>query len=1068
MNRFLLPLIWFVAAAIPAWAGVDVLGLRCEYATDPLGVDTPLPRLCWRLGSDERGQKQTAYRILVASSPDLLSKDAGDLWDSGKVASDQTLHIPYAGKPLQSSQQVFWKVRAWDVAGKESSWSKPAAWTMGILNDADWKAQWISAKTAVAAPVARALIGYHAAESARQDDPKWVQVDLGRDLPIDTIRLHPVRHEDKDGFGYPIRFKIEASAEAEFATPTSIVDRTAEDVPNPGYNAVSFDARATKARYVRITASKLAKPTRSYCFALAQLEVLSGGKNVALNARVSAKDTVEAFGWGKAGLTDGRGMVGADQPKGPVYETMLLRRPFAVKPGLKRAVAHVCGLGQYEMTINGTKAGEDLLSPGWTKYDKTCLYDTHDITPLLKEGPNAVGLFLGNGMYNVKGGRYTKFKGTFGPLKAIAELRLEYADGSAETVATGDGWKVAPGPITFSCIYGGEDYNARLDPRGWDKAGFDDYEWEAAIVVAGPGGRLRGLTGAAPPLRAIETIKVAKVTELRPGVAVYDLGQNAPIMPRLKVKGPAGSFVRIIPAELVNADGSVDRGSAGGGASYWQYKLLGIGSEQWFPKFFYHGCRYLQVELKPAIEGGELPTVESLEGVVVHTASRPVGEFACSNEMFTRIRTLIRWAQRANLVSVITDCPHRERLGWLEQYHLNGPALRYEFDLAQLYNKGMTDMADSQLENGLVPDIAPEYTVFGGGFRDSPEWGSAMVLVPWQQHEWTGDVELLRRHYDGMKRYVGYLGSKSKDGIVAHGLGDWYDIGPKPPGYSQLTPIALTATAFYYEDARIVAQAAKLLDKPDDARKYEDLAVRIRMAFNKAFYKPDTKQYATGSQCGNALALVMGLADSGQRPGVLDGIVQDVRKRGNGLTAGDVGYRYLLRALADGGRSDVIFDINSRDDKPGYGWQLKMDATSLTEAWDAGRGSSQNHFMLGQIMEWFYHDLAGIGCDPAGPGFKRIVIHPQPVGDVTWAKAKYDSIRGPIVSDWKLAGGRFTLDVSIPANTTATVWIPAKNSAAVTEGGKTLAETPAIKVLRMESGCVVMEIESGKYTFAAQ
>ena len=1062
MNRIIIPLL--LLTAIPASAGVEVLDLRCEYAADPLGVDVPQPRLYWRLDSDERGQKQTAYRILVASSAGQLAKDTGDLWDSGKVASDQTLHIPYAGKALQSSQQVFWKVRAWDAAGKETPWSKPATWTMGLLADADWKAQWISAKSAAAAtPVAKALVGYHAAESARQDDTKWVQVDLGRDLPIDTIRLHPVRHEDKDGFGYPVRFKLEVSPDADFTKAGTIVDRTAEDVPNPGYNAVSFDAKAAKARYVRVTATKLAKPTRSYCFALAQLEVLSGGTNVALNAKVSAKDTVEAYGWGKAALTDGRGMVGAELPKGPTYDTMLLRRSFTVKPGLKRAVAHVCGLGQYEMTVNGVNAGEDLLSPGWTKYDKTCLYDTHNITAMLKEGPNAVGLFLGNGMYNVKGGRYTKFKGTFGPLKAIAQLRLEYADGSVETIVTGDSWKVAPGPITFSCIYGGEDYNARLDPRGWDKPGFDDYEWEPAVTLDGPGGKLRGLTAAAPPLRAIETIKVVKVTELRPGVAVYDLGQNAPIMPRLKIKGPAGSFIRIIPAELINADGSVDRGSAGGGASYWQYKLLGIGSESWFPKFFYHGCRYLQVELNPATPGSDLPTVESLEGVVVHTASRPAGEFACSNEMFTRIRTLIRWAQRSNLVSVITDCPHRERLGWLEQYHLNGPALRYEFDLAQLFTKGMIDMADSQLENGLVPDIAPEYTVFSGGFRDSPEWGSAMVLVPWQQYEWTGDVELLRRHYDGMKRYVTYLGSKSKDGIVAHGLGDWYDIGPKPPGYSQLTPIPLTATAFYYEDARIVAATAKLLGKAEDAGKYDALAAQIRTAFDKAFYKPDTRQYATGSQCGNALALVLGLAEPDQRPGVLDGIVQDVRKRGNSLTAGDVGYRYLLRALADGGRSDVIFDINSRSDKPGYGYQLKLGATSLTEAWDARRNSSQNHFMLGQIMEWFYHDLAGI--QPSQPGFKHITIKPAIVGDLTWVEAHYDSPYGRIVSHWKREGYILTMEVTIPANTTATVYVPAKDTDGVTESGKSAAKVERMKFVCMENGAAVYAVGSGTYRF---
>ncbi len=1050
------------ALAVPAVGDLEVLDLRCEYAEDPLGVDRPNPRLCWRVAGHQRGQMQTAYRILVASSADRLAGDTGDLWDTGKVASDQTLHIAYAGKPLTSSQQAFWKVRVWDAAGKESAWSKPGVWTMGVLAESEWKAQWITARAATVPPApARTLIGYHAAESSRPDDVKWVRVDLGGEMLIDAIRLHPMRHQDKDGFGFPLRYKVEVAGDADFTKAITIADRTAEDVANPGYAAVGFDARAVRARYVRVTATRLARPTRSYCFALSQLEVLSGGRNVALNATVEAKDSVEAYGWGKAALTDGRGMVGAERAGERDYETMLLRRQFVVKPGFRRAVAHVCGLGQYEMTLNGARVGQDLLSPGWTKYDKTCLYDSHDITSLLREGPNAVGLFLGNGMYNVKGGRYAKFKGSFGPLKAIAQLRLEYADGSVEFVGTGEGWKVAPGPITFSCVYGGEDHNARLEQRGWDKPGFDDYEWEPAIATAGPGGRLCGLTAAAPPIRAIETVRVARVHELRPGVTVHDLGQNASFMPRLRVKGPPGSVVRIIPAELINADGSVDRGSAGGGACYWQYKLKGIGSEEWFPKFFYHGCRYMQVECKPAADGGELPLVELLEGVVVHSSASPVGEFACSNDMFTRVRTLVRWAQRSNLVSVITDCPHRERLGWLEQYHLNGPSLRYEFDLSRMFNKGMTDMADSQLENGLVPDIAPEYTVFQGGFRDSPEWGSAMVLVPWQQYEWTGDIELLRRHYDAMKRYVAYLGGKSKDDIVSHGLGDWYDIGPKPPGYSQLTPIALTATAFYYEDARILAATAKLLDKPDDAAKYDALASRIRAAFNKAFFKPETGQYASGSQCGNSLALVMGLADPDARPGVLEGIVRDVRQRGNGLTAGDVGYRYL----AGSGRSDVIFDINSRDDKPGYGWQLKMGATALTEAWDARRGSSHNHFMLGQIMEWFYHDLAGIGPDPAGPGFKRILIRPQPVGDVKWARARYDSIRGPITSDWKMDGASFTLSVDIPANTTATVWIPAKNSAAVTEADKSLAEHPEIKVLRMEAGSVVVEVGSGKYTF---
>ena len=529
-------------------------------------------------------------------------------------------------------------------------------------------------------------------------------------------------------------------------------------------------------------------------------------------------------------------------------QTLLLRREFDVKAGLKRAIAYICGLGQYEMYINGNKAGEDILSPGWSKYDKTCLYDTHDITPLLRQGRNAAGLLLGNGMYNVKGGRYTKFRGSFGPLKAICQIQLAYTDGSNQTICTDDHWCVKEGPITFSCVFGGEDYDARLEPPGWNQPEFNDAGWQHTRVVEGPGGKLKGLIAAAPPIQVFDVLKPSAVKKLRPGVTVYDLGQNTSIMPRLKLNGPAGSMVRIIPAELLKQDGSVDCNSCapGGGQAYWQYTLDGSGTQTWFPKFFYYGCRYLQVERMPAKSGGKLPVIKSLEGVVVHSNSEPVGEFACSNNLFNRIHSLVRWAQRSNMMSVMTDCPHREKLGWLEQYHLNGPSLRYEFDLARLFTKGMNDMADSQLDNGLVPDIAPEYVVFEGGFRDSPEWGSAFVFVPWQQYQWTGDLELLRRHYDDMKRYVAYLGSRADNHIVSHGLGDWYDIGPRPPGPAQLTPVALTATAFYYYDTYILAKMAALLDKTEDAGKYEALAAQIRKAFNQKFFNPETGQYATG------------------------------------------------------------------------------------------------------------------------------------------------------------------------------------------------------------------------------
>jgi alpha-L-rhamnosidase len=751
-------------------------------------------------------------------------------------------------------------------------------------------------------------------------------------------------------------------------------------------------------------------------------------------------------------------------------ETLLLRRVFMVKPRLRRALVNVCGLGQYELTLNGSKVSGDLLAPGWSKYDKTCLYDTYDVTAQLRAGLNAAGIFLGNGMYNVKEtGRYTKFANSFGPLKTIAQLQLEYPDGLTEIIATDDHWRVAPGPITFSSIYGGEDFDARLNPEGWDTPEFNDDSWNLAQVVDGPGGKLAGLSCAAPPLRAFEILKPVKSNSIGYNTTVYDFGQNAAIMLRLQVNGKRGDIVKIIPSELLNSNGSLDqRSTMDGHPVYWQYTLAGDGVECWFPKFFYQGCRYLQVECVPSEHNGKPPVIAAIEGDVIRSASTSVGEFECSNDLFNRIHTLIRWSQRANLVSIITDCPHRERLGWLEQYHLNGPALRYEFDLAQLFTKGMNDMADSQRADGLVPDIAPEYPVFGSGFRDSPEWGSAFVIVPWQQYEFTGDTELLRRYYGGMKRYIAYLGTKSKSLIISYGLGDWYDIGPSPPGPSQLTPNTLTATAFYYYDTWILAQTATILGKADEAKQFLAQANNIRAAFNQKFFDAAKGSYATGSQCANAVPLVMNLCEPTNCSTVLDSIIADVRKQRNAVTAGDIGYRYLLRALAEGGRSDVIFDMNNQSEKPGYGYQLKKGATSLTEAWDADPSSSQNHLMLGQVNEWFFHDLAGIQLDPQSPGFTHFIIHPNIVGNLTEVEASYDSVHGKIVSEWKLVKNTVQLHVLVPPGTTATIELPTVNGDSVTEGGKPIASSSGITFLNFQSSRACYRVVSGNYIFIAE
>ena len=1058
---------------------VSVGHLHCEYRENPMGVDRTNPLLSWWLISDQRGQKQEAYQILVASDPVLISQDKGDLWDSGKVPSDNAIQIPYQGKPLSSSEQVFWKVRVWNQSSSPTAWSDVASWTMGVMSPDDWKpAHWIGridSENRVEETDGYALQGFHSKPVATPEGEHWVQINFKDAADFDRIVLLPMTHQNIAGFGFPLRFKIEVFNSGNFKNPKTVLDQTLTDVPNPGAKPMEFEVKGSGVKTVRVTVTRLpeltgAKAGENFAWALDEIQVLAGGKNIALGQNVTASSSVDQFGWGRQALT--RGAHTAEYVEALEREKKLqaysirLRREFSVRPGLLRALWHGCGLGHGDLEINGQTVTPDRLTPGWTNYRKTALYDTRDITSFLKEGENALGLTLAGGMYQVpKTSRYAKFNDSFGPLQAIGQLVLEYKDGSRKIIATDETWQQGPSPIHFNTIYGGEDYDARMEQAGWSRPDFKpDSGWQAAALLSGPGGELRGVSHSAAPIREIEVLKSVKTNDISPNVRVYDFGQNTALVPRLSVHGLAGSSVKITPSELVNAQGDI-ADSMCGGKSFCSYTLAGKGTETWRPQFYYRGARYFRVEAIPATLGGELPVVEKIEGVVQHSSAAPIGSFSCSNELFNRIYSLVRWAQRSNMMSVLTDCPTREKLGWLEETHLNGPALRYNFDLNSLFGKITRDMMDSQTKDGLIPDTAPEYVVMGGGFRDSPEWGSAIALVPWQQYEFTGDLALLASAYEYIERYVAYLASKAKDGILDYGLGDWYDIGPKPPGRAQLTPMALTATAFYYQDVEILHRAALLLGKKKDAQKYAALSQQIREAFNKKFYDASTHQYATGSQCANSIPLVMDLVPSADRAAVLENVVKDVQEKG--LTAGDVGYRYLLRALADGGRSDVIYELNNQCEKPGCGMQLKRGATALTEAWDALPSSSQNHFMLGQINEWLFHDLAGIQNDPANPGFSHILIKPVIVGDLTWVKCSYDSVRGKITSNWSLEGSTLTMQVTIPANTTATIRVPTTDPRQVQESGTPVSKADGIKILRSERGALYLDVGSGKYQFTA-
>lgn len=893
---------------------LKVDNLRCEYKTDPVGIENTQPELSWELQSNQRNVVQTAYQVMVADNPQSLIKGTGNIWDSKQVNSAASIQVSYKGSTLQSSKTYYWKVKVWDNRGHVSAWSAVAKCQMGLLKPGDWKGA------------------------------KWI----GYDKMPDSNRIVPFIH--------------------------------------------------------------------------------------------------------------GRG------PKklGYINDTLpLLRKTFAINKPIKNATIYISGLGHFDLSLNGTKVGDHFLDPGWTQYDKQALYVPFDLTNQLKLGNNTLGVMLGNGFYFIpRDKRYRKLTGGYGYPKMICRLTIEYKDGTTENIVSDRSWKTAPGPITFSSIYGGEDYNANLEQTNWNTPTFNDSKWRNAIVVDGPA-ELNGQI--AEPVKVFDHFSPVKRVKLGPGKYVYDLGQNASGIPFIKLQGKKGDTVRIIPAELLNEDSTVSQ-KGSGGPMYFDYVLKGNGVEAWHPQFSYYGFRYLQVE--GVVPEGEhnpqsLPLLLQINGLHIRNAADHVGSFHCSNQLFNKTFSLIDWAIQSNMMSLFTDCPHREKLGWLEEVHLMGSSIRYNYDIANLCRKSISDMKLAQTPEGLIPEIAPEYVKFGEPFRDSPEWGSSAVIMPWYVYLWYGDKQELAGSYDMIGRYLAYLGTKGDNHILTEGLGDWYDLGPKAPGLSQNTPKGITATAIYYYDLNIAAHIAQILDKNNDASAYKKLAEQVRQAFNKAFFNAETKEYGTGSQTANAMAVYMQLVEPQYKDAVVASIVKDIHDRGNSLTAGDIGYRYLLKALDEAGRSDVIFDMNSRSDVPGYGYQLARGATALTESWQARSAVSNDHLMLGHLMEWFYSGLGGIDAAPDAIAMNKIVVRPEPVGDITYAKASYQSPYGIISTDWKKTNSSFELTVRIPANTTALICLPARKGDGVQEDGKPLNS----KNITYKNGKALISEGSGIYHF---
>ena len=718
-------------------------------------------------------------------------------------------------------------------------------------------------------------------------------------------------------------------------------------------------------------------------------------------------------------------------------KSIIVRKEFQAKRRkVTDAVVYISGLGHYELKINGTKVGDAEFAPLWSEYDKTVYYNTYDVTSLIKNDGNAISVLLGNGMFNVQRlGRYSKLQTSFGAPQMIMRMDINYSDGSSQSIISDDSWHYTFSPITFNSIYGGESYDARLYDAKAEKAGFDDSKWRKTVYTEGPKGMLTPQT--VQPVKIMERYGISswkripadsiaaasKQTkrEVAPSAFVADMGQNLAGFPEITVIGKRGQKVTMLVAETLTRQGACDQRQTGR-QHYYEYTLAGNGEETWHPRFSYYGFRYIQVE--GAVLEGEpnpegLPVLKRLNSCFIYNSAEEVSSFECSNPLFTKTHRLIERAERSNMQSVLSDCPHREKLGWLEQDHLCGPSLLYNYDMTNYVPKVIRDITDTQKQDGMVPTTAPQYISFGNLFDDSPEWGSTLIILPFMYYAQYGDSTLITKNYTAMRRYADYLTSRADNGIVSHGLGDWYDYGPWRAGFSRNTPIPLVATAHYILDLRLVADAARMTGNKADAEKYSALAEDVAKSFNREFYKPDSCMYGTGSQTSNALPLCLGLTGKNKQA-VLKSLVDDIKAHGNRLTTGDVGNRYLFQTLAANDLNELLYTMLNHDETPGYGFQLKHGATTLTEQWDPRQGTSQNHFMMGQIDEWLFKTLGGIQNRPGTVGLRHLWISPTLVGDLKYVKASTQSLYGKISVNCT----KSSLTVNIPVGSDATVVLP--------------------------------------------
>ncbi|MGC1450308.1 MAG: family 78 glycoside hydrolase catalytic domain [Candidatus Sulfotelmatobacter sp.] len=1053
-------LIVFIAMVIlVSAASATPVRLRCEYLENPLGIDATAPHLSWQSDNTERNWKQVAYEVLVASKADGLGAGEADVWDSGKVISSESVGIAYRGPALESRKRYYWKVRVWDAAGQGSESLERAWWEMGLLHARDWKAKWIRWK--------------NPEDEADRHGIRWIWV-TGQDAlavvpgTVATFRLSVSLSE-----------KARAAVLLLAARGGLVAQVNGQEVDaKKGWG--SFDRRDISDQMVvgknlievTVTApeSPQREPSKGAKISTAALTALlkitrANGSMMRFPSNEKWEASLEnAPRWQPAqvvtDLTDKRLGDPGELPQPAAY----LRRTLALSKSVQSARLIVTALGSYRVFINGSRVGGDVLTPDFTDYRKRVLYQAYDVTNLLVHGNNVIGALLGDGWYG-SGLTWVGMHFFSPPVRFVAQLELDFADGSHETVVTDESWKAASSAILRSDIYAGEVYDARMEQAGWDKQGFDDSNWKQVVVADAPLIALSSQITA--PARVIATLQPKSVTLVANGAYIFDLGQNMVGWATLKVKGAAGSRVKLRFAEILNPEGTIYTANLRNADATDVYTLRGGDEEVFAPHFTFHGFRYVEVTGYPGT-----PPLDAIQGDVVSSVSGdPVARLSTSSDLVNQMWSIGIWGQRGNFLSIPTDCPQRdERLGWMGDAGVFWRTGSYNFDVAAFSQKFIQDIVDAQTTQGAFTNVSPNTLPFDGGGTEgtsawnegmvgAPGWGDAGVIVPWTTWLQYGDQAVIQENWDAMQRWMDFIQSRNPDFLRTNGVGpnfaDW--LAP-----DENTNKDLLATAYWALIANMMSQMAHAVGKEADARRYDDVLRNIRTAFQKAYIQDDG-EVGTGTQTSYVVALYTKMAPEALEPLLVDRLVKEIEKRSWHLSTGFLGTPFLLFTLADHGRSDIAYRLLMNDTYPSWGYMLSKGATTWWERWNGDTGdpamNSYNHYAFGSVMAWVYRYAAGIDTAPDSPGFKEIVIHPHLDPRMTSARAEYESIYGKIISDWKgTPAGPFSLNVTIPANTSAQVFLPAIAGAHLTEGGNPVEA-------KQERGSYVVALGAGSYRF---